>query len=153
MTMSIKKRLKKGGLLIWAAVVPLAICLVYSIFFLALGKILFPLLDVAVWGIAVFVVLGGLGYNLELNMVKGYYRSVVGVGLLVTICSLAVGVVLVALGFVGQVGLVLISILILSLCIIFSPDFFGMDRVPFILRLLLGGLIIGLVAALAVFLI
>jgi len=110
-------------------------------------------LDVAVWGIAVFVVLGGLGYNLELNMVKGYYRSVVGVGLLVTICSLAVGVVLVALGFVGQVGLVLISILILSLCIIFSPDFFGMDRVPFILRLLLGGLIIGLVAALAVFLI
>ena len=151
--MSIKKWLKKRGLLIWAAVVPLAICLVYSIFFLALGKVLSPLLDVAVWGIAVFVVLGGLGYNLELNMVKGYYRSVVGVGLLVTICSLAVGVVLVALGFVGQVGLVLISILILSLCIIFSPDFFGMDRVPFILRLLLGGLIIGLVASLAVFLI
>jgi hypothetical protein len=153
MTMSIIERMKKRGLLIWVAVVPLAICLIYSIFYLALGGVLSPLLDVAVWGIAVFVVLGGLGYNLELNMVKGYYRSVVGVGLLVTICCLAVGVVLVALGFVGQVGLVLISILILSLCIIFSPDFFGMDRVPFILRLLLGGLIIGLVGALAVFLI
>jgi hypothetical protein len=151
--MSIIERMKKRGLLIWVAVVPLAICLIYSIFYLALGGVLSPLLDIAVWGIAVFVVLGGLGYNLELNMVKGYYRSVVGVGLLVTICSLAVGVVLVALGFVGQVGLVLISILILSLCIIFSPDFFGMDRVPFILRLLLGGLIIGLVVALAVFLI
>ena len=151
--MSIKERLKKRGLLIWAAVVPLAICLVYSMFYLALGKVLSPILDVAVWGIAVFVVLGGLGYNLELNMVKGYYRSYVGVGLLVTICGLAVGVVLVALGFVGQVGLVLISILILSLCIVFSPDFFGIDRLPFILRLLLCGLIIGLLAALAVFLI
>jgi hypothetical protein len=153
MTMSIKERLKKRGLLIWTAVIPLAICLVYSVFYLAIGKVLSPLLDVAVWGIAVFVVLGGLGYNLELNMVRGYYRSFVGVGLLVTICGLAVGVVLVTLGFVGQLGLVLISILILSLCIIFSPDFFSMDRIPFILRLLLGGLIIGLLAALAVFLI
>jgi hypothetical protein len=148
-----KQLLSKKDLLIWAAIVPLAICLVYSLFYLALDSIFSNTLDVAVWGVAIFIVLFGLGYNLELNMVKGYYRSVVGVGLLVTICSLAVGVVLVALGFVGQVGLVLISILILSLCIIFSPDFFGMDRVPFILRLLLGGLIIGLVAALAVFLI
>jgi hypothetical protein len=151
--MSIKERLKKRGLLIWTAVIPLAICLVYSVFYLAIGTVLSPLLDVAVWAIAVFVVLGGLGYNLELNMVRGYYRSFVGVGLLVTICALAVGVVSVALGFVGHVGLVLISILILSLCIVFSPDFFDMDRVPFILRLLLGGLIIGLIAALAVFLV
>jgi hypothetical protein len=153
MTMSIKKRLTKRAMLIWAAVVPLAICLIYSVFYLAFGGVLSPLLDVVVWGIAVFIVLGGLGYNLELNMVRGYYRSYVGVGLLVTICGLAVGVVLVALGFVGQLGLVLISILILSLCIVFSPDFFGMDRVPFVLRLLLGGLIIGLLAALAVFLV
>jgi hypothetical protein len=151
--MSIKERMKKSGLLIWTAVIPLAICLVYSVFYLAIGKVLSPLLDVAVWGIAVFIVLAGLGYNLELNMVRGYYRSFVGVGLLVTICGLAVGVVSVALGFVGHVGLVLISILILSLCIVFSPDFFGMDRVPFILRLLLGGLIIGLLAVLAVFLV
>ena len=50
------------------------------IFYLVLGGVLSPLLDVAVWGIAVFVVLGGLGYNLELNMVRGYYRSVVGRG-------------------------------------------------------------------------
>ena len=153
MTMSIKERVKKRGLLIWASVIPLAICLVYSSFYLVIGRVLSPLLDVAVWGIAVFIVLARLGYNLELNMVRGYYRSVVGVGLLVTICGLAVGVVLVALSFVSQLGLVPISILILSFCIVFSPDFFDMDRIPFILRLILSGLIIYFLVALAVFLI
>jgi hypothetical protein len=151
--MSIKERVKKRGLLIWASVIPLAICLVYSSFYLVIGRVLSPLLDVAVWGIAVFIVLARLGYNLELNMVKGYYRSVVGVGLLVTICGLAVGVVLVALSFVSQLGLVPISIVILSFCIVFSPDFFDMDRIPFILRLILSGLIIYFLAALAVFLV
>jgi hypothetical protein len=153
MTMSIIERVKKRELLIWASVIPLAICLVYSSFYLVIGRVLSPLLDVAVWGIAVFIVLARLGYNLELNMVRGYYRSVVGVGLLVAICGLAVGVVLVALGFVSQLGLVPISILILSFCIVFSPDFFGMDRIPFILRLILSGLIIYFLVALAVFLV
>jgi hypothetical protein len=150
--MSIKERLKKKGLLIWASVIPLAICLVYSSFYLVIGRVLSPLLDVTVWGIAVFIVLARLGYNLELNMVRGYYRSVVGVGLLVTICGLAVGVVLVALNFVSQLGLVPISILILSFCIVFSPDFFDVDRIPFILRLILIGLILYFLVALAVFL-
>jgi hypothetical protein len=49
------------------------------------------------------------------------------VGLLVTICGLAVGVVLVILGFVGLVALVPISVLILSLFIGFSPGGFGSD--------------------------
>jgi len=152
-TMSIKEHVKKRGLLIWASVIPLAICLVYSSFYLIIGRVLSPLLDVAVWGIAVFIVLARLGYNLELNMVRGYYRSVVGVGLLVTICGLAVGVVLVALSFVSQLGLVPISILILSFCIVFSPDFFDINRIPFILRLILSGLIIYFLVALAVFLV
>jgi hypothetical protein len=150
--MSILERMKQKGLLIWGAVVPLAVCFVYSLFYLVIGRVLSYQLDIAVWGIAIFVVLAGLGYNLELNTVKGYYRSVLGIGLLVTICGLALGVVLVALAFVSPVGLVPISILILSLCVVFSPNFFEVDRVPFILRLLLGGLMIGLLVGLAVFL-
>jgi hypothetical protein len=43
-------------------------------------------------------------------------------------------------------------VVLLSLCVVFSPDFFGMDRVPFVLRLIAGGLIVGLLVALAVFL-
>jgi hypothetical protein len=150
--MSLLERLKERGLLIWVAVVPLAVCLVFSLFHLARGSVLSRSLDLGVWGVAIFVVLAGLGYNLELNMVKGYYRSYLGVGLLVTICGMAIGVVSVILGFVGAVALAPISVVILSLCVVFSPDFFGMDRVPFVLRLMAGGLIVGLLVALAVFL-
>ena len=150
--MSLLERMKQNGFLIWVAAVPLAICLVYSLFYLARGSILFRPLDDAVWGIAIFILLAGLGYNLELNIIKGYYRSYLGVGLLVTICALAVGGVSVILGFVGLVALVPISVLILSLFIVFAPDFLGMDRVPFFLRLLVGALVVGLLVAGAVFL-
>jgi hypothetical protein len=150
--MSLWQRLKERGLLIWVAVVPLAVCLVFSLFHLAISNVLSRSLDLWVWGIAIFFVLARLGLNLELNMVKGYYRSYLGLGLLVTICGLAIGVVTVILGFVGTVALVPISVVLLSLCVVFSPDFFDMDRLPFILRLMAGGLIVGLLVALAVFL-
>ena len=38
------------------------------------------------------------------------------------------------------------------LCFVFSTDFFGVDRVPFILRVLAGALVVGLLVAVAVFL-
>jgi hypothetical protein len=164
--MSMLKRVDKKKLLIWAVLVPLAICLVYSLFYLAssIGFSLFVFsnrgvveqrsilsgpLDIAVWGIAIFVILARLGYDLELNMVKGYYRSYAGVGLLVAISSMAVGAVAVILGFIGTVALVPISVLLLSMCVVFSSDFFGVDRLPFSLRLLVGGLIIGVLVELA----
>jgi hypothetical protein len=152
MTTSMKERLNKKNLLIWATLLPLAICLVYSLVYLALGSVLSHTLDVAVWGVVIFIVLFGLGYNLELNVVKGYYRFYFGVGLLVTICGMAIAVVSVILDFVGAVALVPISMVLLGFCVVFSPDFFNMDRVPFVLRLLACGLIVGLLVALAVFL-
>ena len=167
--MLMSERLNKKNLLIWATLIPLAICLVYSLFYIAssLGFSLFVSsnrditeqssilsrpLDIAVWGIAIFVLLARLGYILEFNMVKGYYRSYIGIGLLVAICSMAVGVVAVILGFIGTIGLVPISCLLLSMCIIFSSDFFSVNRLPFSLRLLIGGLIIGLLVEIAGFL-
>jgi hypothetical protein len=159
MTIPLLGQLNKKQLLILAALVPLAICLVYSIFFLAnsLGFSSSVLsnrgLTVAVWGIAVFTILGRLGYELELNVVKGYYRSYIGVALLVAICSMAVGVCAVILGLVGTVALVPISVLLLGMCVIFSSDFFGVNLLPFSLRLLFGSLIIGLVVVLVGFLI
>ena len=150
--MSLLERMKKNGFLIWAAVVPLAICLVYSLFYLARGIVLYHPLDDAIWGVAIFVLLARLGYNLEFNTIKGYYKSHLGFALLVIICGLAFAVVFTILGFVGLVALVPISLIIISLFIVFSPDVFGVDRVPFILRMLLGALVVGLLVALAVFL-
>jgi hypothetical protein len=151
-TTQMTDRINKKTLLTWAAIVPLAICLIYSIFYLVKGSILSRPLDDAVWAIAIFIIIAELGYNLELNMVKGYYRSYIGIGLLVTICALAIGVISTILGFIGFVALVPISILILFLCFVFSTEFFDVDRVPFILRVLSGALVVGLLVALAVFL-
>jgi len=150
--MSLLERITKNGLLIWVVVVPLAVCLVYSLFYLARGSVLSAPLDGAVWGVAIFIILFRLGYNLEFNMVKGYYRSYLGMGLLVTICGLAVGAVSTILGFIGFVALVPVSLIILILCFVFSPDFFDLDRVPFGLKLLVSSLIVGVVVAVGVFL-
>ena len=146
------EHLNKKNLLTWAAVVPLAICLIYSLFYLGTGSIISRPLDGAVWGVSIFILLAGLGYNLEVNMVKGYYRSYLGIGLLVTICGLAVGVIATILGFIGLVALVPISFLIMILCLVFSVDFFSVERVPFCLMLLESALVVGAIVAVAVFL-
>ena len=159
--MSMSERLSKEKLLIRASVVPLAISLVYSLFYIASylglslfvftnrsifdqGSLLSAPLDIAVWAIAVFMIIAWLGYTIELNLVKGYIRPTLGVVLLALISSLAVGVCLVALGFVGIVGLVPISILLVGMCIEFSNDFFDVDMKPFFLRMIFGVLIISL---------
>lgn len=169
MAMSTSERLSKKQLMIGVALVPLAICLVYSLFYLAsslgfslfifsnhgiIGQtgILFASLDVAVWGIAVFVILARLGYDVELNVVKGYYRSYAGIGLIVTICSMAIAVVAVILGFIGTLALVPISLALLTMCVLFSSEFFGVDRVPFSLRLLVGVIVVAALVELASFL-
>ena len=81
------ERLGKKTFLLLAVEFSLAICLIYSLFYLASslgfryfvlssrgmveqtvsGNVLSGSLDVAVWGIAVFVILVWLGYNLGLN--------------------------------------------------------------------------------------
>jgi hypothetical protein len=152
--------------LVWVVYFSLGLCLAYSIFHLAnyFGLSFFILSNRSMieqtlsgsvftgfWGIVVFVVLARLGYDLELNLVRGYYRSFAFVGLLVAVCGMAVGVCLVVLGFVGTVALVPISCLLLSLCVVFSPDFFGVNRLHFFLRVLFGGLIVGLLIELASF--
>ena len=159
--MSMSERLSKEKLLIWVGAVPLAISLVYSLFYLAsyLGLSFFVFtnrspvnqssllsapFDIAVWGIAVFMIIAWLGYSLELNLVRGYIRPYLGISLVVLVCGLAVGVCLVALGFVGMVGLVPISLLLFGMCVVFSNDFFDVDMKPFCLRLLFGVLIISL---------
>jgi len=161
------KEISRTTLLRFIIYLSLGLSLVYSLFYLASSfgvsffvfsstirsSILSGSWDIAVWGIAIFVVLARIGYDLEFNIVKGYYRSYAGVGLLVAICSMAVAVCAVILGFFSTIALVPISCLILSTSVIFSPDFFNVNRLPFLLRSLFCGLIIGLSVELAGFLV
>lgn len=149
---SIKQRLS-----IWASLVPLAICLVYSVFYLAstLGgqaRVLSPSLDAAVWGVALFVILARLGYDLELNVVKGHFLLYAGTALIVVVCGMAVGVVAVILGLLSSLALVVFSLVLLSLYVLFSRDFFGINRLQFILRLLITMIVVGVLVGLAIFL-
>ncbi len=113
MAMSEINCMDKKRLLLWAAEFSLAICLIYSLFYVASsfgfqyfvlsnramveqivsGSVLPGPLDIAVWGIAIFVVLGWLGYDLELKNVKENCRSFSRVGLFVLLCGLAFWVV------------------------------------------------------------
>ncbi len=161
----------KKRLLLWTAYFSLAICLIYALFYLASilglqfyvlsnkamiahtasGSILSGPLDIAVWGIAIFVVLAWLGLHLELKNVKEFSRTFSGAGLLVLLCGLGVWVCLVFLGFVGVWSLVLVSGLLLGLCFVFSAGFFGVGRLVFSLRVLFGGLLLVLFFELASF--
>ena len=161
----------KKTLLLWTADFSLAICLIYALFYLASilglqfyvlsnkamiahtasGSILSGPLDIAVWGIAIFVVLAWLGLHLELKNVKAFSRTFSGAGLLVLLCGLGVWVCLVFLGFVGVWSLVLVSGLLLGLCFVFSVVFFGVGRLVFSLRVLFGGLLLVLFIELASF--
>jgi hypothetical protein len=101
-------------------------------------------LDIAVWGAAVFVVLGWFVYTLASNIIGRYYRLLWGVGLFGVLGGLVVWVCLVVFGLVSLVSLVLISGLLLGLCFAFSIDFFSVERWSLFLRILFGGLLIGL---------
>jgi hypothetical protein len=156
------EHLGKKTFLIFAVEFSLAICLIYSLFHLASslglqyfvlssrgmveqtvsGNILSGSWDVAVWGIAVFVILVWLGYNLGLNSVRRGFRSFSALGVLVLLCGLAVGVCLVVFGLVGMWSLVLISGLLLGLCFVFSSDLFGVGRLVLFLRVMFGGLLL-----------
>lgn len=147
----------KQKLSIWASLVPLAICVVYSVFYLASGlggqvSILSPSLDVAVWGVALFVILARLGYDLELNVVKGHFLLYAGAALIVVVCGMAVGVVAVILGLLSSLALVVFSLVLLSLYVLFSLDFFGINRLQFFLRLIISIVVVGALVALAGFL-
>ena len=123
------ERLGKKTFLILVVEFSLALCLIYLLFYLASslglhyfvlsnrgmveqtvsGSILSGPLDIAVWGIAIFVVLVWLGYNLGLKNDRRCYRSSSTLGVLVLLFGLVVGVCLVVFGLVGQWVLVLIS--------------------------------------------
>ena len=160
----------KQQLSIWITLVPIAISLVYSVFYLAgsLGysllvfsspsvdaqtTILSPSLDVGVWGVALFVILARLGYDLELNVVKGRFLVLAGVVLIVAVCGMAVGVVAVILGLLSALALVVISLVLLSLYLLFASDFFGVSRLNFCLRLLVAAVVVGVLVELAGFLV
>ena len=169
MATSMSKRSSKMLLPVWITLVPLAISLVYSVFHLAssLGISLFifsnrslaaqtailsPILDVAVWGVALFIILARLGYDLELNVVKGYFLPLAGTALIVAVGGMAVGVVAVIVGLLSILALVLISLVLLSLCVLFSFDFFGVTRLYFCLRLLVVAIVVFVLVELAGFL-
>ncbi len=171
MAMSLTKRIDKKTLLRWAAEFSLAICLIYALFYLASslglqyftlsnrgmvektvsGSILSGSLDVAVWGIAIFVVVAWLIYSLGLNNVRSYYRSFSAVRALALLVGLAVWVCLVIFGVIGMWSLVLVSSLLLGSCFLFAPDLFGISRWSLFLRVLFGGLLLVLFVEVASF--
>jgi hypothetical protein len=159
--MRLDQKIGKKQVLYWATIFALSICVVYALYSLAsslalfslVDKILFGSLGFVVWGFSVFFLLLRLGYNLELNLVKENYHATVGVGMLVTVIGLAIGVVLVLLGFVKIIAIAPISILLVSLSVLFSSEFFNMKRLPFAVRLVATALIISLLIGVTGFLI
>ena len=131
--------------LAWVIYFLLGLCIALSAFSLGNQVITGQTWATAVWVISVFIVLAILGYNLELNMVKGYYRIFLSIGLLVAICIMAVGGVSVILGLVGNIAMVAISSLLLILCVFFSSDFFNKSRLYLLLRVLIFGVILSVV--------
>src|SRR5665647_2312143 len=101
-------------------------------------------LDIAIWVVAVFVVLAFIFYNLASNIICKYYQLLWSVGLFGVWSGLVVWVYLVILGLVSLVSLVLISGLLLGLCLVFSVAFFGVVRRGLFLRILFSGLLVGL---------
>jgi len=158
--MPLDKKSNKQIVLLWASIITLALCVDYALYSLAssialfslVDKIVFGSLGIAVWGIGVFFLLVRMGHNLELHLVRGAYENALAVGLLATVTALAVSVVLVILGFVGIVAIAPISLVVLSLSLLFSSEFFGMKLVPFSFRLVCVAFVIGLIIAAAGFL-
>jgi hypothetical protein len=162
--MSVLERLGMKQLSVWAVAFSLAISLIYSWFYLASSfgfsffvlsnrgmvehNVIFSIfsgsLDIAIWVVAVFVVLAFIFYNLASNIICKYYQLLWSVGLFGVWSGLVVWVYLVILGLVSLVSLVLISGLLLGLCLVFSVAFFGFVRRGLFLRILFSGLLVGL---------
>jgi hypothetical protein len=139
--MSLLERLGKRRLLVWVVEFSLAVCLLYSLFYLASyfglsffvlsnrgmvehivsGSIVSARLDIVVWSVAVFVVLAGLFYGIVSDAVSGFCRFLTGS----VWCGLVGLTCLVIFGFVSLLGLVVVSVLLLVLCFMFSIVFFG----------------------------
>jgi hypothetical protein len=156
--MSLLECLGKKRLLGWAVEFSLALCLIFSLFYLAgyfglsffvlsnrgmvehivSGSVVSASLDPVVWGGGVFVVLAGLFYGLGSGRVGGLYRFLAGFVLcgLVGLASLAI------FGLVSLLALVVVSVLIVSLCFVFSFGFFGVSRFGLFKGLLIGGILI-----------
>ena len=167
--MSSTKSIEKKTLLLWGAEFSLAICLIYALFYLASslglqyfvlskramveqtvnGSILSGPLDVAVWGVAIFVILVWLGFKLNPKNAKDHLF--LEFALFVFLCGLAIWMCLIFLGLVGMWSLVLISSMLLVLCFMFAPDLFGINQSGLFLRVLFGGLLMVLFVELASF--
>jgi hypothetical protein len=106
------------------------------------GGIFSGIWDTAVWGICIFVVLAFVGIDLVPSVIRGYYRSLYSVGLVVVLGGLGVWVCLAVLGVVSSVSLVLVSGLLLGLCFVLAVDFFGVGRLVLFLRVLFAGLLL-----------
>lgn len=153
--------------LIWAVYLLLGVCLVYSLFYLAssLGLSFFVLVnrgmaeqvvsgsllsvpwDVAVWCVALFVVLGWLIFNVVSGALSRVYRlatSVVLVGLIGWVC-------LVLVGLLSVTSLVLVSSFVFILCFVACLSIFSVSGLQFLLHLLLGALLVGLLIEVGTF--
>lgn len=156
--MSLLANLSKKKLLRWAVEFSLALCLLYSLLYLAgyfglsffvlsnrgmvehgvSGSLVSASLDPFVWGGGVFVVLAGLFYGLGSGRVGGIYRFLTGFVLF----GLVGLVFLIIFGLVSVFALVLVSVLVAVLCFVYSFGFFGFSWFGLFKGLLLGGFLI-----------
>ena len=141
----------------WIIYLLLGLCLVYSLFYLASyfglhffvlsnrgmsenvvsGSLLSLPLDIAVWGFAIFAVLGWFFYVFS-SKVRGVYRLVTSFVLL----GLVSWVCVVLVGFLSITSLILVSCLAFVLIFVFCSEVFSVSRLKFLLRFLVGALLV-----------
>jgi hypothetical protein len=165
--MSVLAHLDRKKLSVWAVSLSLAVILIFSWFYLASRfglsffvlsnrgmaehKVTFNMLEVPIWVVTVFVVLVCLFFNLASNGVCKHNRLLWRLGLFGVLSSLIVWISLVFVGAVSLVSLILISGLLWGLCLVFSKSFFDCARRALFLKILFGGLLVGLFFELAAF--
>ena len=155
--MSLLQCLGKRRLLGWIIEFSLGLCLIYSLYYLAVyfglsffvlsnrgmvehtvsGGLVSASLDPFVWGGGVFVVLAAFFYGIGSGRVR-VYRFLAGF----VLCGLVVLLSLVFFGLFSVLILVLVSALIGLLCFVFSFVFFGVSRVDLFRGLLIGAVLV-----------
>jgi len=165
------ERLGKKTFLLLGVEISLAICLIYTLFYLPTslgfqylvlshrsmveqtvnGSVLPGFLDVVVWGGCIFVVLAWAMYNVGVSLIRGIYHLFSTLLLLVFLGGLALWVSLVVFGWASVVSLVWVSGLLLGLCVVLSSNLFCVSRVNLVLRVLFGVLLFGLFIEVASF--